>query len=173
VRADLHELPAVAPSDLSIVPLSSIHQLTTPEAIAAHLRHAAALLRPGGVHVIEATHPSDLTPSGVSRTEWTEVRGDKTVDARFRMHIDRITPGRVVPTTLEVVCGAKTGQKTRSLVQQGEWYIPDLAGWKHIVAQVREFELAAILGDFRVDVPYEHPSAWRLILVLKRGSASP
>jgi ribosomal protein S18 acetylase RimI-like enzyme len=168
IRADLHERPAIDPADLSFVPLSSIHQLATPDAVATHLRNAASLLSPGGVHVIEATHPSDLTASGVSRTEWTEVRGDKTVDARFRMHIDRVSADRVVPTTLEVFCGAKGGQKSRALVQQGEWFIPDLAGWKQIVQGVPELELAAVLGDLRVDVPFDHPSAWRLILVLKK-----
>src|SRR5262249_5589075 len=54
VRADLHELPAIAPADLSFVPLSSIHQLAAPAAMETHLRHAASLLLPGGVHVIEA-----------------------------------------------------------------------------------------------------------------------
>lgn len=169
VKAELDQRPELPPVDLSFVPLTSIHQLTTPEAMAAHLRNAAALLSPGGVHVIEATHPGDLGPNGVSRTEWTEVRGDKTVDARFRMHIDRLTPARIVPTTLEVVCSAKgTPGKSRSLVQQGEWFIPDLAGWKQIVSRVPELELTAVLGDFRVDVPFDHPSAWRLNLVLKR-----
>ena len=73
----------------------------------------------------------------------------------------------VVPTTLEVVCSRK-GEKIRSLVQQGEWFIPNLPGWKQIVDDAPAFELAAVLGDFRVDVPFEHPSAWRLNLVLKR-----
>lgn len=174
-RAALDELPepAVAPVDLSFVPLSSIHLLATPDAMARHLRVAAALLRPGGVHVIEATHPADLTPSGVHHTEWTEVRGDTTVDARFRMHIDRITGDRLVPVTLEVV--RTTSKKGGASVagaprfrQEDRWFIPDLEGWRAILARVPELELAAALGDFNVDVPFEHSAAWRLILVLKR-----
>src|SRR5690606_4740163 len=106
-RAELDERPDVAPVDLSFVPLSAIHQLTTPTALERHLRIAASLLSPGGVHVIEATHPVDLTPSGVHRTEWTERRGDRSIDARFRIHIERATPERVVPVSLEVVCVAR------------------------------------------------------------------
>ena len=175
VRAALDELPdpAVAPVDLSFVPLSSIHLLITPDALTRHLRVAAALLRVGGVHVIEATHPADLTPSGVHHTEWTEVRGETTVDARFRMHIDRITADRLVPVTLEVV--RTTGKKGGPSVvgaprfrQEDRWFIPDLEGWRAIIARVPELELAAALGDFNVDVPFEHSAAWRLILVLKR-----
>jgi ribosomal protein S18 acetylase RimI-like enzyme len=163
------------PADLSFVPLSSIHQLATPEALVSHLRIAASLLGPGGLHVIEATHPADLTPSGVSRTEWTEVRGDQVIDARFRMHIDKIKPERVVPVTLEVVASAKSrgggagsSPKLSVLRQEDLWYIPDMAGWRAAVLAVPELKLAATLGDFNVDVPFEHAAAWRLILVLKR-----
>ena len=163
--------PPVAPADLSFVLLSSIHLLTAPAAMERHLRVAAEFLRPGGLHVIEATHPADLTPSGVNHTEWTEVRGDTTVDARFRMHLDRLTADRVVPVTLEVV--RSTGKKGAAgggprFKQEDRWFIPDLEGWRAIQATVPELYLTAVLGDFNVDVPFEHTAAWRLILVLKK-----
>jgi ribosomal protein S18 acetylase RimI-like enzyme len=175
MRANLDEPLAIAPVDLSFVPISSIHSLTTTEALQRHLLVAASLLRPGGVHVIEATHPSDLLPTGVNQTQWTEVRGDQVIDARFRMHIDRATPERVVPVTLEVVCSSKrAGQpsspapKASTLRQEDLWFIPDLAGWHRVIAEVPELKLAGALGDFNVDVPFGRPEAWRLILVLKR-----
>jgi ribosomal protein S18 acetylase RimI-like enzyme/ubiquinone/menaquinone biosynthesis C-methylase UbiE len=172
VRADLDEAPATIPVDLSFVPLSSIHQLTTPERLERHLRLAASLLLPGGVHVIEATHPGDLAPSGVNHTEWTEVRGDLLVDARFRMHVERMTPERIVPVTLEVVSTPRKGATRaaqRSLRQEDRWFIPDLDGWKRLVAAVPELTLAAALGDFNVAVPFDHSAAWRLILVLRKS----
>jgi ribosomal protein S18 acetylase RimI-like enzyme len=178
VRADLDEKPKVPraslPVDLSFVALSGIHQLGNAKDIEKHLKLAASLLAPGGVHVIEATHPSDLTAAGVSHTEWTEMVGDKVIDARFRMHVERMSPERVVPVSLEVSYAVKgapaaTAQKPQpSLRQDGEWFIPDLAGWRAIVGAVPDFTLAAALGDFNVEVPFEHQSAWRLILVLKR-----
>ncbi|MGK4005795.1 GNAT family N-acetyltransferase [Sorangium sp. So ce1036] len=172
-RAELDERPDVAPVDLSFVPLSAIHQLTTPTALERHLRIAASLLSPGGVHVIEATHPVDLTPSGVHRTEWTERRGDRSIDARFRIHIERATPERVVPVSLEVVCVARRNgaapRELSSIRQEATWYIPDLAGWRRVVERVPELTLAATLGDFNVEVPFEHAAAWRLILVLRRA----
>jgi len=180
VRAALDERPGegldppLLPVDLSFVPLSAIHLLASPEAMARHLRAAAELLRPGGVHVIEATHPGDLLPSGVNHTEWTEARGDTTVDARFRMHIDRMREDRLVPVTLEVVrtTGRKgAGAGATRLRQEDRWFIPDLDGWRAIVAGVPELALAAALGDFNVAVPFEHQAAWRLILVLKRVAA--
>ncbi|WP_437970648.1 GNAT family N-acetyltransferase [Sorangium sp. So ce260] len=170
--AELDERPDVAPVDLSFVPLSAIHQLATPAALERHLRLAASLLLPGGVHVIEATHPADLTPSGVNRTEWTELRGEQSIDARFRIHIERATPDRVVPVSLEVVCSARRNggapRELSSIRQEATWYVPDLPGWRRVAERVPELALVATLGDFNVDVPFEHAAAWRLILVLKR-----
>ena len=180
LRADLDERPDVPLVDLSFVPLSAIHTLTTPEAIDRHLRAAAALLEPGGIHIIEATHPADITPNGVNHTEWTEVRGDQIVDARFRMHIERIAPerDRLVPVLLEVICTLKNAghtngngvstPKVKSLRQEGEWFIPELEGWLGMIAKVPELQLVATIGDFNADVPFEHSQAWRLILVLKK-----
>jgi len=191
VKADLDEKPkvprALLPVDLSFVPLSSIHSLNNPKELEKHLRLAANLLAPGGLHVIEATHPADVTPAGVSHTEWTELRGDQIIDARFRMHIERMTSDRVVPVSLEVQCSTKNGQTATNgsagsrtsgrpsgetppstLRQDGNWFIPDMEGWRAILGSVPEFTLAAALGDFNVEVPFEHQSAWRLILVLKR-----
>jgi ribosomal protein S18 acetylase RimI-like enzyme len=174
-RAALDEAPfgdAPMPiADLSFVPLSSIHLLATPDAMERHLRLASDALAPGGVHVIEATHPADVTTAGLNQTQWTEVRGDTTIDARFRMHSERLTPERVVPVTLEVVCttGKKApGPGTPRLRQEDRWFIPDLDGWREIVGRVSTLRLAATLGDFNVAVPYEHSAAWRLILVLKK-----
>jgi ribosomal protein S18 acetylase RimI-like enzyme len=177
LRAGLDERPevepALLPADLSFVMLSSIHLLTTPAAMQRHLEIAAELLRPGGVHVIEATHPADLTTAGLSQTQWTEVRGDTTIDARFRMHTERMTQDRVVPVTLEVVW--TTGKKPAlsaapRFKQEDRWFIPDLEGWRAIVARVPALQLAAALGDFNVTVPFEHTAAWRLILVLRKAS---
>ena len=179
VKAGLDERPEGlgAPMDLSFVPLSAIHLLPGAAAMEAHLRLAADLLQPGGLHIIEATHPADLTPSGVHHTEWTEVRGDSVIDARFRMHLEKTTAeegGQSVPVTLDVVCshnarkGSATPRGQQRLRQEDRWFIPDLAGWKQIIARVPQLEIAAALGDFNVGVPFEHTSAWRLILVLKR-----
>lgn len=170
-RAHLDERPSAELVDLSFVLHSAIHQLLTPAAIEAHLRQAARLLLPGGLHVIEATHPQDLTPHGSSGTEWSEACGNRVVDARFRMHLNRMLPSRVLPVTLEVVCSTKSRTRDaerQSMVQESQWFIPDVEQWRTIAAAVPELSLRALLGDFRVDVPFHHAAAWRLILVFQK-----
>lgn len=163
-------LADIAPVNLSFVPLSSVHQLVSEDALARHLRAAAAALRPGGVHVIEATHPADLGASGVNHTEWTELRDGLVIDARFKMHIDRIGEDRTVPVTLNVVCNdaGKKGPARGRLKQEDRWFIPDLATWQSVAAKVPELELVAALGDFNADVSFDHAAAWRLILVFRK-----
>jgi ribosomal protein S18 acetylase RimI-like enzyme len=160
----------VAPFDLSFVPLSSVHQLVSEDALVRHLEAAAAALRAGGVHVIEATHPADLGQSGVNHTEWTELRDGLVIDARFKMHIDRIADDRTVPVTLDVVCNdaGKKGPPRGRLKQEDRWFIPDLPTWQSIAARVPELELVAALGDFNADVSFDHAAAWRLILVFRK-----
>jgi ribosomal protein S18 acetylase RimI-like enzyme len=166
----LSAAPKVAPVDLSFVALSAIHTLATPEAMIEHLRHAASIVAPSGLHVIEATHPLDLTPAGVHHTEWTEVRGDTLVHGRFRMHIDRARD-RLVPVTLEVVSEPKSHvppARLPSWRHEETWYVPALDDWRSMLSQVPELELVATLGTFNVNIPFEHPAAWRLLLVLRR-----
>ena len=106
--------------------------------------------------------------------KWTEVRGADVIDARFRIHIDKTTAERVVPVTLEVVCSAsKKGapgalRSAARLRQEDRWYVPELDAWRALIARVPGLALVATLGDFNVDVPFEHSAAWRLILVIER-----
>ena len=166
----LHVAPPIAPVDLSFVALSAIHPLGTADAMIRHLRGAASLLASSGLHIIEATHPSDLAPSGVHHTEWTEVRSDAVVHARFRMHIDR-AQGRTVPVTLEVVSEGRDDRQSplRSLRREDVWFVPTLADYRAILAEVPDLKLIATLGDFNPDVPFDHPAAWRLFLVLQKA----
>lgn len=165
----LHVAPPLAPVDLSFVALSAIHQLAAPDAMVRHLRSAASLLSPSGLHIVEATHPLDLTPSGVHHTEWTEIRSDAVIHARFRMHVDRAR-GRTVPVTLEVVSERRDAPSSplRSLRREDVWLVPTLADYRAMLAEVPDLSLVATLGDFNPDVPADHPAAWRLLLVLRK-----
>ena len=41
-----------------------------------------------------------------------------------------------------------------------------------VAERAGRFEVAALLGDFRLDVPWDQPGAWRMMVVLRRTEES-
>lgn len=162
--------PAVAdPVDLSFSMLSAVHRVGSEGGLVRHLQAAGALLAPGGVHVLEATLPVDATPQGNTQTTWTERRGSWLVQSRFRIAADDRAADGTVPTFLDVRCRSHDSQAVvGSIHQQERWIVPTIEDWRRIVEASGVFSLAAALGDFHLDVAWDQPGAWRMILVLRR-----
>lgn len=155
--------------DLSFTMLSAVHRLSSEAGMIAHLEAAASILAASGVHVIEATHPSDLDESKV--VAWTELRDRFAIHSRFVLDPKLRAKDGTVPASLDVRCTDVTrGVLVSTLHQQERWLVPDLAAWRRIVEKSGLFEIAAILGDFQLDVSAEQAGAWRTILVLRRSA---
>lgn len=169
VLARLDEPVSEAPVDMSYAMLSAVHRVGSAESLVRHLRSVADLLAPGGVHVIEATLPADATPDGNTQTVWTERRGELAITSRFRILPDRRARSGAVPTTLDVRCKKHDSQETIGSFHQEElWIVPDADKWRALVASAGRFEVAALLGDFQIDVGFDQVGAWRMIVVLRR-----
>jgi hypothetical protein len=169
ILSRLDEPVDAAPVDLSFAMLSAVHRVGSAASMVRHLKSVADLLAPGGVHVIEATLPVDATPEGNTQTVWSERRGDLEITSRFRILFDRRTRQGAVPTVLEVRCRKHGSLEIVGSFHQDElWLVPDAAGWRDLVARVGRFELVALLGDFQLDVSWDQPGAWRMIVVLRR-----
>jgi hypothetical protein len=159
--------------DLWFAMLSAVHRAGSIDAIVRHLRAAADLLAPGGVHVIEATHPVDATPQGTTDTAWTERRDEWVVSSRFRILPSEATAQGLVPTILDVQCRRHDARRVAGALHHEElWVVPDARAWREAVERAGRFEIAALLGDFRLDVPWDQPGAWRMMVVLRRTEES-
>jgi hypothetical protein len=157
------------PVDLSFIMLSAVHRLATEGAIIDHLQSAAALLGDGGVHVIEATHPSDLDPAHAKIVAWTEMRPPYSVHSRFRLDIERRARDGTVPALLDVRCrDQSTGANAGALQQQERWLVPDTDNWEKLVERAGNFAIAAMLGDFQLEVASNQAGAWRTLMVLRK-----
>jgi hypothetical protein len=169
VLARLDE-PVLEPKvDLSCAMLSAVHRVGSSASMVRHLRSVADLLAPGGVHVIEATLPIDVTPEGNTQTVWTERRGDLEITSRFRILVERRARSGAVPTVLTVRCKkAEEDTLVGSFHQEELWLVPDADRWRDLVREAGRFEIAALLGDFQLDVAWDQPGAWRMIVVLRR-----
>ena len=134
-----------------------------------HLQRVADLLAPGGVHVIEATLPADATPEGNTETVWTERRSQWEITSRFRIVVEERAPSGAVPTVLDVRCRRADSDEILGRFHQEElWIVPDAEGWTSLVERAGRFEIAGLLGDFKLDVAWDQPGAWRMIVVLRR-----
>ena len=71
LEADLRRFTLPAPVDLVAAPFDGIDVLLTNADIVAHFRAVGAALAPGGLYVIDVTHPRDCSPwnYGVHRYE--------------------------------------------------------------------------------------------------------
>lgn len=169
VVAPLDERVEAPEVDLSFTMLSAIHRLTSEASIAAHLDAAAELLGVGGVHVIEATHPSDLEVARAKTVAWTELRGHFAVHSKFILDVKRRAADGTLTATLDVRCNdTRANTVVATLQQQERWLVPDAEGWARIVAKSGRFEIVAMLGDFNLDIGEGQAGAWRTILVLRR-----
>lgn len=162
---DVRRGPVDPPVDLAFTMLSSIHVLATEADLVAHLETCAASLRPGGLYIIEATHPRDLTPSGNSETRWQQREGQGDIEGRFRLLLER-REGPRVPAQL--VLSLRRGGELRSYTHEQIWFIPDIAGWDRMLGQVGALECVARLGDLDLASRHDQPTAWRLVIVLRR-----
>ncbi len=165
-EGDLRSTVVKPRADLAFSLLSAIHQLDDEADLKAHLQTCAESLREGGLYVIEATHPRDLTPAGQHQSAWSVQSAEGKVDATFTLDIARLeAPGRV-PVRLEL--RAERGEDKKTWWMDSRWFIPDERGWERLLGEVPQFECVARLGDLSLATPFESPAAWRLVLVLRK-----
>lgn len=168
IEGDMCETVVAPPADLAFTLLSSIHLLGSELAIVAHLRVCARSLRPGGIYVIEATHPDDLTEGGAHQSRWEERSDGTAVVSEFRFDLAH-RDGPRVPMSLDI--SARGADCLHASRVQGIYYVPDLDGWTRIVEQVPELEWIARRGELGTSLAYEDATAWRLVLVLRRRAS--
>lgn len=170
-RGDMTDFDLDARFDLAIMMLDSVAHLLDLDALVSNLRATARHLDPGGLYVIEMSHPADfLTPTPKAQVEWEMADGDRHVRlrwggpgddfdpisqvsmARVRMEYDR--PGRDTTVSEEILpqrCWTAT--ETEAAVR--------LAGG---------FALAGRYGAVDADVPFDGTEgSWRMVVVLRRG----
>jgi SAM-dependent methyltransferase len=168
-EADMRDFRCPEQVELAATLLDTASYLLTNHDFRTHLAAVARAVRPGGVYVLELSHPRDLftsdsstesqwsvdTPSGPLHVEWRLVPGSfdpirqtATYAAKFEYHGS--AGSQVV--TQEAVQRAYTSNEIEALV-----------------AACPAFELAARYGALDVSVPFDNArAAWRMIVVLRR-----
>ncbi|MFA1551171.1 class I SAM-dependent methyltransferase [Actinomadura chokoriensis] len=156
--------------DLVVTMLDSTSHLMTLDAFVAHLRRVAAHLSPGGLYILEMSHPRDRLGDEPSvSTGWTVERGGVRASVRWGEPSDRLDPVTQIAddhVTMTITEGDRT-RVVRDVVPYRFWTATELdaalrlAGGLDVVAQYGDF------GTGEDAVPLTDPEAWRMITILR------
>ncbi|WP_030167481.1 class I SAM-dependent methyltransferase [Spirillospora albida] len=171
VRDDMTRFDLGRRFDLIVTMLDSTSHLMTLDAFVAHLRRAAAHLAPGGLYVIEMSHPRDrLTDEPSVGTAWTVEADGVRASVRWGEPGDRLDPVTQIAddhVTMTITEGGAT-RVIRDVVPYRFWTATELDAAVRLAGGL---EAVVRLGDFDDAVPLDAPDAWRMITVLRGQGA--
>lgn len=156
--------------DLIVTMLDSTSHLMTLDAFVAHLRRVAAHLSPGGLYIVEMSHPRDrLGDEPTVSTGWTVERGGVRASVRWGEPGDRLDPvTQIADDRVTMTITGDGGVRVlRDVVPYRFWTATELdaairlAGGLETVAQYGDF------GAGADTVALTDPEAWRMITVLR------
>lgn len=169
LAADMREFRLKAPVDMAICMFDGIDCLLGNDDIVRHLRAVAANLVPGGLYLIECTHPRDNSLGGYGTFCYAGQRNGTAVDLRWA----------VSPPVIDPVGGVARVEVELRVRENGrEVVLKDVAA-ERMVPHPQELQLLADrsgawgaiswYGDFRQDQPLDNtPASRRMIAVLRR-----
>lgn len=174
VEGDMTRLDLGRRFDLVVTMLDSTSHLMTLDALVAHLRGVAAHLSPGGLYVVEMSHPRDrLTDDPSVSTGWTVERDGVHAGVRWGEPGDRLDPvTQISADHVTVTITADGGTRVvRDVVPYRFWTATELAAAIRLAGGL---DAVAQYGDFGAGedaVPLTDPAAWRMITVLSGQGA--
>ena len=181
VEADMRDFRVPGPDggqvlfDAAITMLNSACHLFTLDDLVRHLTAVRAHLVAGGLYIVELAHPADFfAPEPRTSSEWT-------VDAPDGLHAevhwggrgDRIDPlTQVTNEHMTITATSKDGtiRTVSDVVPNRFWTLTEFTAAIALAnARAAGFELVASYGDFDETTALGDPTAWRMILILRRA----
>jgi SAM-dependent methyltransferase len=156
--------------DLAIVMLDSASHILDLDAMVTHLRTVGAHLAPGGLYVMEMSHPADfLAGSPKTQSRWRLTRGARRVDVHFTSPLGAFDPATQIWNCRISVRVTEGGRQrvVRDRMALRRWTAVELEAAARLAGNVRLVERH---GSFDVDGPFGtgDPGEWRMISVLER-----
>ena len=168
VEADMRDFSLPQRFDAAITMLNSLCHLFTLDDIVAHLRAVAAHLVPGGLYVIELSHPADhFGPASKTSSEWIIDAGGVHAEVRWGGGDDHIDPlTQVTAEHMSIVARDPDGtvQVASDVVPSRFWTAMEMTA---AIRLAGGFTVAATYGDFDDSTTLDAPAAWRMIFVLR------
>ena len=184
VEADMRDFTIAGPDgarvpfDLAITMLNSACHLFTLDDLVRHLSAVRAQLAPGGLYVVELAHPADFF-AAVPRTssEWTVDAPGVHAAVRWGGRAAHIAPLPQVTRehmTITATTDDGTIRTVSDVVPNRFWTLTEFTAAvalsnATVPGVPGSFELLATYGDFDQTTTLDAPTAWRMVLILRRA----
>lgn len=151
--------------------MESIAHITTNDDFVAHLRSVAKNLRPGGIYVIEATHPQFFFPDNEPNT-WTAKEDKFSVEITFGAPTDTynsLTQTWLSTTRMKIKNGKAPEVVTES-ISEVRWYL--LQEMKLLIEKAGRFDKAWFFGSMYFIPPRkldESEDSDSMVIVLRKA----
>lgn len=152
--------------------MESIAHITTNEDMVAHFKSVAKNLEPGGIYIIESTHPQFYFPDNEPNT-WKANEGDFSVEVTFGTPDDTynsLTQTWLSTTKLKIKNGNAPTIETESK-SEVRWYL--LQEMKLLIEKAGGFDKAWFFGSMYYTPPLkldESEDSDAMVIVLRKGN---
>jgi SAM-dependent methyltransferase len=170
VEADMRDFSIPDRFDLAITMLNSLCHLYTLDDLLAHLAAVAAHVNPGGLYIAELAHPADyFAPVPRTSSEWSLDEGGVRAEVRWGGREDRIDPvTQITREHMSITAHGADGtvRAVSDVVPNRFWTATELTA---AIRLANTFTVEATYGDFDDTTKLTDPTAWRMILILRRA----
>lgn len=168
IEGDLRGFRLTRQVDLAVTPFDGIDVLLTNGEIVAHLRAVAAALVPGGIYVVDVTHPCSCSPWRYGGHRYAGARDGLAVTIEFGVNGPKIDPATQVADTEIVITLEQDGQRqvVRDRARERFFHPQEMVALADLSGVL---EVVAFHGDYNLALPFDlSPRARRMVVVMRR-----
>lgn len=170
IEADMRDFQLPTPVDLAICVFDGIDLMTSDESAIAHFSAVAANLTPGGLYVIEQTHPRRSGPYDMGGIFQWDGRRDG-VEVEFYWGINDPIPD-IITGVAEIQMEMRVNDNGQTFVYRDQSYERTMSnGEMRLIAErlVGAFQAVGYYGEFDLNQPLDwSPDSTRMISIFQK-----
>lgn len=168
LQEDMRRFTLSAPVDLAFVLFDSIDALLTNNDLTEHLKAVAANLNPGGIYLIDITHPRDTSLYDYGKFSYHGKRGGTSVDLLWATNHPVFDP-RTGIAEVEVTMKVKENGRKFTLKDKAFERMLFPQEISLLAEHSGVFKLVDWFGAFNINQPFDNsPKSRRMIAVLQK-----
>ncbi|KYG67271.1 hypothetical protein AZI86_09720 [Bdellovibrio bacteriovorus] len=156
--------------DLAVLLMDSTSYLLSNEAVIEHLRSVAQILNPGGLYILEMSHPKSVFEiSKSTASEWEMEKDGIKVKIQWGSPSDTFDPVSQI-TNVSLKMEYQDGERVGTLKDQSPQRCFTATEFAALVAASGVFEIVDWYGAMSTGVPFNNAeAAWRMVPVLRKS----